>query len=200
MSCIDSDSMNITLLSSLCTSHCCNGPFVHVCVCLSLKASLNLTHPSLQSMSPSAHEWFYLTDHAISPLPGLLSSPCSCLHVVLMSNVIISEVICVKFTLEASVHTGSLSLTRANPWGRLKWPYAIARLTPHFMCGLTSHLVICKFRKSMVMHNTECPYWNTNPTLSHWSWPSLIHKAKWRWLPSNKQASHHVCESMGVGT
>ena len=37
------------------------------------------------------------------------------------------------------------------------------------MCGMMSHLVICKFRKSMVIHDTECPYWdqvslnNTNP-------------------------------------
>ena len=26
------------------------------------------------------------------------------------------------------------------------------------MCGLMSDLVICKFRKSMVIHDTECPY------------------------------------------
>ena len=26
--------------------------------------------------------------------------------------------------------------TLAKPWGRLKWPYAITRLTAHFMCGL----------------------------------------------------------------
>ena len=56
----------------------------------------------------------------------------------------------------------------------LKRPYAITRLTAHFMCGLTSDLVICKFWKSMVMHDTECPYWdqvlsnNTNSTqLTH---------------------------------
>ena len=58
-----------------------------------------------------------------------------------------------------------------NPRGRLKWPYTITRLTAHFMCGLMSNLVICKFRKSMVIHDTECPYWdqvslnNTNQTL-----------------------------------
>ena len=34
-----------------------------------------------------------------------------------------------------------------NPWGKLKWPCAITRLTAHFMCGLMSDLVICKFRK-----------------------------------------------------
>ena len=28
----------------------------------------------------------------------------------------------------------------------------------HFMCGLMSDLVICKFRKSMVIHDTESPY------------------------------------------
>ena len=38
------------------------------------------------------------------------------------------------------------------------------------MCGFISDLVICKFRKSMVIHDTECPYWdqvslnNTNQT------------------------------------
>ena len=41
------------------------------------------------------------------------------------------------------------------------------------MCGVTSDLVICKFSKSTVIHDTECPYWdqvslnntNTNPSL-----------------------------------
>ena len=38
------------------------------------------------------------------------------------------------------------------------------------MCGLMSDLVICKFRESMVIYDTECPYWfqmslnNTNQT------------------------------------
>ena len=36
--------------------------------------------------------------------------------------------------------------------------YAIARLTANFMCGLMSDLVIRKFRKSMVIHDTECRY------------------------------------------
>ena len=35
--------------------------------------------------------------------------------------------------------------TCTNPWGILKWSYAITRLTANFMCGLTSDLVICKF-------------------------------------------------------
>ena len=41
------------------------------------------------------------------------------------------------------------------------------------MCGLMSDLVICKFWKSMVMHDTECPHWdqvslsNTNPNPSY---------------------------------
>ena len=46
---------------------------------------------------------------------------------------------------------------------RKKVTYAITRLTAHFMLGLISDLVICKFRKSMA----ECPYQvslnNTNP-------------------------------------
>ena len=44
-----------------------------------------------------------------------------------------------------------------NPKGRL-WPSEITRLTAHFMCGLVSDLVICKFGKSIVIHDTECPY------------------------------------------
>ena len=28
------------------------------------------------------------------------------------------------------------------------------------MYGLMSDLVICKFRKSMIIHDTECPYWD----------------------------------------
>ena len=60
--------------------------------------------------------------------------------------------------------------THTNPWGRLKWPYAITRLIAHFICGWMSARVICKVRKSMVIHDTECPYWdqvslnNTNQT------------------------------------
>ena len=50
--------------------------------------------------------------------------------------------------------------THTNPRGRLKWPYANTRLTAHIICGLMSDLVICNFRKSMVIHDTECPYWN----------------------------------------
>ena len=71
-------------------------------------------------------------------------------------------------------------LTRTNPWGRLKWPSAITRLTAHFMCGLMSDMVICKFRKSMVIHDTECPYWdqvslnNPNPN-PFCSWTAMTH-------------------------
>ena len=36
--------------------------------------------------------------------------------------------------------------------------WAITRLTAHFVCGLMSDLVICKFRKCMVIHDTECPH------------------------------------------
>ena len=52
------------------------------------------------------------------------------------------------------------SQPHANPWGRFKWPYAITRLTAHFTCGLMSDLVICKFRKSIIIHDTECRYWD----------------------------------------
>ena len=62
--------------------------------------------------------------------------------------------------------------THTNLRGKLKWPYAITRLTAHYMCGLRFDLVICNFRKCMVIHDTECPYWdqvslnNTNQTKS----------------------------------
>ena len=59
--------------------------------------------------------------------------------------------------------------------GWFKWPYDhITRLTCQFMCGRMSYLLICKFRKSMVIHDTECTYWdqvsshNTNPTQTPW--------------------------------
>ena len=47
-----------------------------------------------------------------------------------------------------------------KPWGRLKWPHAITRLTSHFTCDLLSDLVMCKQKKSMVIHDTKCPHWN----------------------------------------
>ena len=34
----------------------------------------------------------------------------------------------------------------------------ITRLTVHFMCNPMSALLICKFIKSMVIHDTKCPY------------------------------------------
>ena len=54
----------------------------------------------------------------------------------------------------------SLIYTHTNPWGKLKWPHAITRLAAHYMCGLMSDLVICNSRKSMVIHDTECHYWD----------------------------------------
>ena len=36
----------------------------------------------------------------------------------------------------------------------------MTRLTAHSVCGRMSDLVIYKFRKSMVMHDTECAYWD----------------------------------------
>ena len=45
--------------------------------------------------------------------------------------------------------------THTNPWGRLKWSYAIIRLSANFICGLMSDLVIYKFRKSINIHDTD---------------------------------------------
>ena len=57
----------------------------------------------------------------------------------------------------------------------------ITRLTAHFMCGLMSDLLICNcLRKVMVIHDTECPYWdqvslnNTKPTKLLWNFKKLI--------------------------
>ena len=41
--------------------------------------------------------------------------------------------------------------------------YIITRLTANFMCGVMSDLVNWEFRKSMVIHDTECPYWDQVP-------------------------------------
>ena len=58
-----------------------------------------------------------------------------------------------------------------NPMRKIKVTICkITRLTIHFMCSLMSDLVICKFGKSLVIHDTECPFWdqvslnNTNKT------------------------------------
>ena len=52
--------------------------------------------------------------------------------------------------------------THTNP-RRLKWSYAITWMTAYFICGLMSDRVICKLRKSMVIHDTECPNWDQVP-------------------------------------
>ena len=97
--------------------------------------------------------------------------------------------------------------THTNPWGKLKWPYAITRLAAHFICGLMSDLVICNFRKDMVIHDTECPYWhqvsinNTNQTFSLNFWSScrhvglLIHFQPHVSIPSPFRFSSSECPS-----
>ena len=54
------------------------------------------------------------------------------------------------------------------------------RLTAHFMCGLMSDLVICKFKKSMVIHDTKCPYWDQvslNNTIQSRAYDSCLSQA-----------------------
>ena len=88
--------------------------------------------------------------------------------------------------------------THTIPQGRLKWPYAITRRTTHFMCGLMSDLVICKFGTSMVIHDTKCPFWdkvsqnNTKQTHTHSNeWFVYIFRRDWtKWL--YWQARHGV--------
>ena len=68
-----------------------------------------------------------------------------------------------------------------KPLRRIK-VYVITRLilTLLFGVALMSDLVICKFRESMVIQDTECPYWdqvslnNTNHTQSHF-WNLGLH-------------------------
>ena len=68
--------------------------------------------------------------------------------------------------------------THINPWGRFHWSYAITKLTAHCMCDLMSDLIwsISKYRKSMVIYDTECPYWDqvsVNNTNTNSYWPKL---------------------------
>ena len=53
--------------------------------------------------------------------------------------------------------------TNTNPRQKSKWSYAITRLRAHCMYGLVSDLVICKiiWKRMVIIHDTECPYWNT---------------------------------------
>ena len=69
-------------------------------------------------------------------------------------------VVCLSvFWQFTDVNVSSSKQVDLNTRWRLYWPYAITRLTAHFiMCLLTSG--DCKFRKSMVIHGTECPYWD----------------------------------------
>ena len=62
-----------------------------------------------------------------------------------------SGVIKVSMLVHTMIHT------HTNPWGRLKWPYAITRLTANFMCGLMSDLLNCRFRKTMVTQDNRMP-------------------------------------------
>ena len=76
-----------------------------------------------------------------------------------------------------------------------------------FMCGLMSCLVVCKFRKSMVIHDTECPYWdevslnNTNHTSRPYSsllwvhdlggWKLIQFSSTWAVPITSTTFSHH---------
>ena len=67
--------------------------------------------------------------------------------------------------------------THTNPWGRLKWPYAITRLTVHFTCGLMYALVICMQRKEYGVHDNKHPDWDwvsLNNKNSNWCFRCMI--------------------------
>ena len=98
----------------------------------------------------------------LTQMLGIYGDVCNLSHVILYIGDKVSML----------THTYDSDDTNTNPRGKLKWPYAITRLTAHFVCGLMYDLVRCKFRKSMVIHDTKCPYWdqvslnNTNQTSS----------------------------------
>ena len=48
--------------------------------------------------------------------------------------------------------------THTNPRGRLKWPSAVTRLTPHFMCALVSDRMICKLKEYDIIYDAKCPF------------------------------------------
>ena len=63
--------------------------------------------------------------------------------------------------------------THTIPWGRLKWPYAITRLTAHFMCGLMSDIwwfasleKVWSYLALNTLSETRCQN-NTNQTHTH---------------------------------
>ena len=97
-----------------------------------------------------------------------VSGWCSCFEVfvnrVLMKFCLGCVVVCL------SVAKTFIGLQR-NPFFPFLTICKITRLTAHFLCGLMSDLLVCKFIKCMVIHDTECPYWdqvslnNTNQTL-----------------------------------
>ena len=85
--------------------------------------------------------------------------------------------------------------THTNPWGKIKWPYAITKLTAHFMYGLIFDLMFYNFRKNVVIRDTECPYWNqvswsnTKPnqtklyiaTVTHLHWSLMWSRVHYVW-------------------
>ena len=69
-----------------------------------------------------------------------------------------------------------------NPWGALKWSYAITRLTAHFTSDLMSDLVTCKFRKI-------CSYMTPN-VLTETQTQRLIWSPRFFSQCSNQSSTH----------
>ena len=59
----------------------------------------------------------------------------------------------------------------------IQWAPLIS-LTARLMSGLMSDLVICNFRKSMVMHDTECPYWDQVSLSNSYTKPTKPNQTK----------------------
>ena len=89
----------------------------------------------------------------------------------------------------------------ANRFERLKWPYAIARMIAHFMCALMSDLVVCKFRQSMIIQDTECPYWDqaslnsTNLYIVTGLNTSTQNNSSGNWVRNEFKTSLYLCTS-----
>ena len=61
-----------------------------------------------------------------------------------------------QFILFEALRGGTVSMLSHTYPHKLNWTSTITRLTAHFSCGLVSDLVVCKQRKSMIIHDTEC--------------------------------------------
>ena len=82
--------------------------------------------------------------------------------------VLVCPLYTVSFLSYQSYHILTVSVcypihTHTKPWGRLKWPYAITRLTVHCTWNLVSDLVICYAKVSDTIYDAKCPHLDLAP-------------------------------------